>query len=78
MLKKLLSAPIKDDLVITKRGKPVAVLKVLSAADSDDWRQDHDPAFIARSDESRRQHRQGRSKTLEAVKANGNRQARKR
>ena len=69
VLTRLVAASKKDHVVFTREGKPVAVLETLSPDDLEDWDLEHDPVLIARSEESRRQHQQGRSKTLEAVRA---------
>ena len=68
-LKKLIEASQNEDLVFVKNGKPLAILEAFDADDLEDWKVEHDPKLIARSEESRKQVQEGRFKTLEQVKA---------
>ena len=60
----------KEDLVITRHGKPAGVL--IGFATEDDWfdyRLEHDPRFLDRIERARRSLRAGRGIRLEDVKA---------
>ena len=56
----------KDEVLITRHGKPAAIL--IGFADEDDWfdyRLEHDERFLRRMAESRAQARGGKSTRLE-------------
>ena len=60
----------KEDIVITRHGKPAGVL--IGFATEDDWfdyRLEHDPRFLDRIEKARRSLRAGRGIRLEDVKA---------
>jgi prevent-host-death family protein len=58
----------KEEVVVTVRGRPAAV--IIGFEDEDDWLEYSllkDKKFLARVSESRRQHREGKYKTLEEL-----------
>ena len=58
--------PAKDEVLITRHGKPAALL--IGFADEDDWfdyRLEHDGRFLKRMAESREQARQGKHTALD-------------
>jgi len=59
----------KEEIVITRRGKPAGVL--IGFASEDDWfdyRLEHDPRFLDRIEKARKNLRAGRGVRLEDVK----------
>lgn len=67
---KLLSMSREEDVVITRRGKPVGVL--VGFKSDDDWfdyQLEHDPRFITRIRKSRASAKAGRVVTIEDLEA---------
>jgi prevent-host-death family protein len=66
----LLREAAKQEIVITRHGKPAGVL--IGFASEDDWleyRLENDPRFLRRIDDARKSLRAGRGVRLEDVKA---------
>jgi prevent-host-death family protein len=67
-LSKYIDRAAKEEVVVTRHGKPAAV--IIGFKDDDDWfdyRLENDPRFLARIEESRRQLREGRYTLLEEL-----------
>jgi prevent-host-death family protein len=65
-LSKYLREAEKEDIIITRHGKPAGLL--IGFASEDDWfdyRLEHDPRFLARIENARRSLRQGQGIPLE-------------
>jgi prevent-host-death family protein len=70
-LSHLLRQAAKQDIVITRHGKPAGVL--IGFKSEDDWfeyRLENDPRFLKRIEQARRSVRAGRSVRLEDLKFN--------
>lgn len=75
-LSKYLRTAEKEDVVITRHGKPAGVLK--GFASEDEWfeyRLLNDPRFLKRIEKARRELRAGKGMRLEAVKAQAEHEA---
>ena len=69
-LSKYLRLAEKEEIIITRHGKPAGVL--IGFASEDDWfdyRLEHDPRFLERIERARQSLRAGRGIKLEDVKA---------
>ena len=69
-LSKFLHLAEKQEIVITRHGKPAGIL--IGFASDDDWfdyRLEHDPRFLERIEEARKSLRAGKGIPLEKVKA---------
>jgi len=67
-LSKYLRLAEKEEIIITRHGKPAGILK--GFASEDDWfeyRLEHDPRFLERVDRARQSLRAGRGVKLEQV-----------
>ncbi|MBI4328145.1 MAG: type II toxin-antitoxin system Phd/YefM family antitoxin [Chloroflexi bacterium] len=67
-LPELIRRAMKNEVLITRHGKPAAIL--IGFADEDDWldyRLEHDERFLKRIEESRRQARSGAYVRLEEL-----------
>ncbi len=67
-LSKYLRLAAKEDVVITRHGKPAGIL--IGFESEDDWfdyRLEHDPRFLARVERARRSLREGKGIRLEDV-----------
>jgi prevent-host-death family protein len=65
-LSKYLRLAAKEDVIITRHGKPAGIL--IGFESEDDWfdyRLEHDPRFLARIDRARRSLRDGQGTRLE-------------
>jgi prevent-host-death family protein len=68
-LSKYLRLAEKEEVIITRHGKPAGIL--IGFASEDDWfdyRLEHDPRFLARIERARRSIRSGRGVKLEEAK----------
>jgi prevent-host-death family protein len=68
-LSKYLHEAEKEDIIITKHGKPAGILKGFK--DEDEWldyRIENDPEFLARIDRARRAIRSGKGTPIEKIK----------
>ena len=68
-LSKYLRLAEKEEVIITRHGKPAGIL--IGFASEDDWfdyRLEHDPRFLARIERARQSIRSGRGVKLEDVK----------
>jgi prevent-host-death family protein len=68
-LSKYLHEAEKEDIIITKHGKPAGILKGFK--DEDEWleyRIENDPEFLARIDRARKDIRSGKGTTIEKIK----------
>jgi prevent-host-death family protein len=68
-LSKYLHEAEKEDIIITKHGKPAGILKGFK--DEDEWldyRIENDPEFLARIDRARRDIRSGKGTPIEKIK----------
>jgi len=68
-LSKYLRLAAKEDVIITRHGKPAGIL--IGFASEDDWfdyRLEHDPLFLARVERARQSIRSGRGIKLEDIK----------
>jgi prevent-host-death family protein len=68
-LSKYLHQAEKEEIVITRHGKPAGLL--IGFASEDDWfdyRLEHDPRFLERIEKARQSLRQGRGVPLEDVR----------
>jgi prevent-host-death family protein len=68
-LSKFLHLAEKQEIVITRHGKPAGIL--IGFASDDDWfdyRLEHDPRFLERIEEARKSLRMGKGIPLEKVK----------
>lgn len=54
-------------LVITRNGEPIGVLHGVTAEDVEDYVLAHDPSYRRRYEAARREHRQGKARTLEEI-----------
>jgi prevent-host-death family protein len=71
-LSKYLRMAEKEEIVITRHGKPAGVL--VGFASEDDWfdyRLEHDPRFLQRIERARQSLRRGKGVKLEDVEAGG-------
>jgi prevent-host-death family protein len=69
-LSKYLHLAEKEEIVITRHGKPAGIL--IGFASDDDWfdyRLEHDPRFLERIELARQSLRQGQGVPLEDIKA---------
>ena len=69
-LSKYLRLAEKEEVIITRHGKPAGVL--IGFASEDDWfdyRLEHDPRFLQRIERARQSLRAGRGLKLEDIKA---------
>ena len=69
-LSKFLRLAEKQEIVITRHGKPAGIL--IGFASDDDWfdyRLEHDPRFLERIEEARKSLRMGKGIPLEKMKA---------
>jgi prevent-host-death family protein len=67
-LSKYLRQAEKEEIIITRHGKPAGIL--IGFASDDDWfdyRLEHDPRFLARIENARQSLRQGKGIPLEDV-----------
>jgi len=67
-LSKYLHAAEREDIVITRHGKPAGIL--IGFTSEDDWfeyRLEHDPRFVQRIEAARKRLRQGRGVRVEDV-----------
>jgi prevent-host-death family protein len=67
-LSEFIKKAAKDEVLITRHGKPAAIL--IGFADEDDWfdyRLEHDERFLKRIEESRRQAQRGAFVRLEEL-----------
>ena len=68
-LSKYLHAAEKEDIIITKHGKPAGIL--VGFKDEDDWleyRIENDPIFLAKIERARKDIRSGKGVSIESVK----------
>jgi prevent-host-death family protein len=68
-LSKYLRLAAKEDVIITRHGKPAGIL--IGFASEDDWfeyRLEHDPRFLARVERARQSLRAGQGTKLEDLK----------
>jgi prevent-host-death family protein len=68
-LSKYLHEAEKEEIIITKHGKPAGILKGFK--DEDEWldyRIENDPEFLARIDRARRDIRSGKGTPIEKIK----------
>ncbi len=68
-LSKYLREAEKEDIIITKHGKPAGILKGFK--DEDEWldyRIENDPKFLARIERARKDIRSGRGTPIEKIK----------
>ncbi|MDI6756324.1 MAG: type II toxin-antitoxin system prevent-host-death family antitoxin [Thermodesulfobacteriota bacterium] len=68
-LSKYLRLAAKEDVIITRHGKPAGIL--IGFASEDDWfdyRLEHDPRFLARVERARQSTRSGRGIKFEDIK----------
>jgi len=68
-LSKYLHQAEKEDIIITRHGKPAGIL--VGFKDEDDWleyRIENDPAFLERIDQARKDIRNGKGVSIESVK----------
>jgi prevent-host-death family protein len=68
-LSKFLRLAEKEEVIITRHGKPAGIL--IGFASEDNWfnyRLEHDPCFLARIDHARQSIRSGRGVKLEDIK----------
>ena len=68
-LSKYLRLSAKEDVIMTRHGKPAGIL--IGFASEDDWfdyRLEHDPRFLARVERARQSIRSGRGIKLEDIK----------
>jgi len=68
-LSKYLHAAEKEDIIITKHGKPAGIL--VGFKDEDDWleyRIENDPTFLAKIERARKDIRSGKGVSIESVK----------
>jgi prevent-host-death family protein len=68
-LSKYLHEAEKEDIIITKHGKPAGILKGFK--DEDEWldyRIENDPEFLARINRARRDIRDGKGTPIEKIK----------
>jgi prevent-host-death family protein len=59
----------KEDIIITKHGKPAGILKGFK--DEDDWldyRIEHDPIFLAKIEKARKDLRSGKGVSIASIK----------
>ena len=71
-LSKYLRTAEKEEIVITRHGKPAGVL--VGFASEDDWldyRLEHDPRFLQRIERARQSLRRGKGVKLEDIEAGG-------
>ncbi len=69
-LSKYLRLAEKEEVIITRHGKPAGIL--IGFESEDDWfdyRLEHDPAFLQRVEQARQSLRAGRGIKLEDIKA---------
>lgn len=67
-LSKFLRIAEKEEVVITRHGKPAGVL--IGFEDEDDWfdyRLENDPRFLKRIEQARRSHKSGRGIKIEDI-----------
>jgi prevent-host-death family protein len=68
-LSKYLHHAEKEDIIITKHGKPAGILKGFK--DEDDWleyRIENDPQFLAKIEKARKDIRSGKGVRIESIK----------
>ena len=68
-LSKYLREAEKEDIIITKHGKPAGILKGFK--DEDDWleyRIENDPEFLTRIEQARKDIRSGKGTPIEKIK----------
>ena len=58
----------REDIVVTKNGRPAAILHAVTDEDLEDYLFESDPRFIARIQALRRDFQRGASTSLETVK----------
>lgn len=67
-LSKYLRLAEKEEIIITRHGKPAGILVGFSSEDDwFDYRLEHDPRFLARIETARRSLRQGRGISLDQI-----------
>lgn len=69
-LSKYLRLAEKEEIVITRHGKPAGILVGFSSEDDwFDYRLEHDPSFLRRIEQARQSLRQGQGVPLESIEA---------